>query len=102
MLVAGDNRVNEEIEYLLQSVGQSGCIFVRNGSEHSSENAESHLRLKYRKGKKYAKSAEQFINRLATKSSWTGNVYYLSCEGEERRSVGEWLTERLAAYKQSD
>jgi len=98
-LAAGDKIENEEIEYLLESVGQSGCIFVRNGSEHSPEDAESHLRLKYRNGKKWVKSAEQFIARLASKSSWTGRIYYLRCDGEDRQPVGEWLTNKLFSYR---
>ncbi|PCJ35059.1 MAG: hypothetical protein COA75_11790 [Cellvibrionales bacterium] len=94
-----DDVASVEIEYLLESVGHSGCVFIRNGSEHSSEDAESHLRLKYRNGKKWAKSAELFIKRLATKSSWTKKAYYLRCEGESRQPVAQWLKARLANYR---
>jgi len=98
-LVASDKVKNEEIEYLLRSVGQSDCVFLRNGSEHSAEDAESHLRLKYRNGKKWAKSAGQFIERLATKSSWTRKIYYLRCNGGDRQPTGEWLTGQLAEHR---
>jgi len=98
-LAVSDEVANVEIEYLLDSVGQSGCVFIRNGSEYASEDAESHLRLKYRKGKKWVKSAELFIERLATKSSWTNKAYYLRCDGESRQPLAQWLTAQLASYR---
>jgi len=100
-LLAKDGEKNPEIEYLLQKVGESGCIFIRNGKEHSSEDAESHLRLKYRRGRKYADTAEQFIERLASKSSWSGDIYYIRCDDSDQQPSGDWLSDRLAEYKQS-
>ena len=43
-----------------------------------------HLELKYSRGKRYADSAEAFIDRLARKrkSSWSGEPYQLICDGE--------------------
>jgi len=84
-----------EIKALLQTVGSSGCVFIRNGSEHSATEAENHLRLKYRNGKRYATSAEKFIEQLASKSSWTGSVYQIRCPGVGTVPSGQWLTERL-------
>ena len=43
-----------------------------------------HLELKYSRGKRYADSAEAFIDRLARKSSWSGEPYQLICDGETR------------------
>ena len=37
---------NEEIEYLLDQIGSSGCEFVRNGEVHDSESAAAHLAMK--------------------------------------------------------
>jgi hypothetical protein len=96
-LLAGDTEA--EIEYLITAIGESGCTFVRNGSRHDSENAESHLRMKYRRGKRYATSAELFIDRLASKSSMSGKLYTIECPGSDAVPSGEWLTARLQEYR---
>ena len=87
-----------EIEYLLAALGQSECTFIRNGKEHSAVDAESHLRMKYERGRKHVDSAEQFIDRLASESSWSGKPYYIQCPGEDRQKTGAWLSQRLAQY----
>ena len=88
-----------EIEHLITSVGESGCTFVRNGSRHDAENAESHLRMKYRRGKRYATTAELFIERLASKSSMSGRLYTIECPDSEAVPSGEWLTARLQEFR---
>ena len=40
---------DEEIDYLLNSIGKSGCKFVRNGKSHSARKAREHLRSKKRR-----------------------------------------------------
>ena len=88
----------EEIAQLLDFVAHSGCEFERNGSRHTSADAADHLRLKYARGKRYVASAEQFIDRLATQSSWTGKPYRVRCAGVER-PAGEWLHEALQGQR---
>jgi hypothetical protein len=86
--------VELEVNALINDVAVSGCDFQRNGSIHDSADAADHLRLKYSRGKRYVDSAEQFIDRLASESSWTGKPYTVICEGNEQPS-GEWLHRRL-------
>ena len=90
----------EEVEYLINQVAESGCTYTRNGSEHPSTDAADHLRLKYRRGKKYVNSAEQFIDRLATESSWSGKPYTMTCEGTVSSSAA-WLHQALREHRQS-
>ena len=87
-----------EVQYLLTYVEESGCTFVRNGSEHDSAGAADHLRLKYNRGGKYVNSAAQFIDRLATESSWTGQAYTVTCDGVTEPS-GKWLHSALEAHR---
>jgi hypothetical protein len=94
---AGDAEV--EIEYLITAVGESGCTFVRNGSRHDAADAASHMRLKYRRGKRYAPTAELFIERLASKSSMSGKPYTIDCPGSEAVPSGDWLMARLQEYR---
>ena len=95
-----DTTADEEIRALIQSVAESGCEFNRNGSLHSAEAAAEHLELKYSRGKRYANSAEAFIDRLASKSSWSGKPYQMVCDGEVH-PAGNWLTSTLTRLRSS-
>ena len=93
-----DTHADAEIQALIQAVAESECEFNRNGSLHSAETAAAHLELKYSRGKRYADSAEAFIERLASKSSWSGEPYQMICDGETQ-PASEWLTVRLEALR---
>ena len=97
---AGNAEVDTEIEYLLEYVAGSGCVFIRNGDDHDAADAADHLRLKYDRGRRYADTAEQFIDRLASESSWTGKPYSVTC-GDTTEPSGDWLHRALAEYRQS-
>lgn len=89
----------DEINALIDAVAASSCEFMRNGKSHSAQDAAEHLRMKYRRGKKYAGSAEQFITRLASKSSLSGRPYQMHCGGDARQPTALWLQRRLAALR---
>lgn len=90
-----------EIDYLLSSLGSSDCTFIRNGKRYSAHDAEAHLRMKYRRGKRYASTGEKFIERLASESSVSNEPYYMECDSEERVPSGDWLMQRLNEYRAS-
>ena len=96
--VHADADADTEIRALIQAVAESECEFNRNGSVYSAETAAEHLELKYSRGKRYADSAEAFIERLASKSSWSGKPYQMICDGETQ-PAGDWLTMRLEALR---
>jgi hypothetical protein len=96
--VFGDDTSAAEIAYLLEFVAESGCTFIRNGSEHDPAEAADHLRLKYSRGARYVSSAEQFIDRIASKSSWSGQPYTVNCDGSTEPS-GRWLHRALDDYR---
>lgn len=91
--------VPAEIDYLLRSIGSSDCAFIRNGERYDSRSAEDHLRMKYRRGKRYAPTSEKFIERLASKSFLSEKLYYIECEGAEKMPSGDWLIIRLVEYR---
>lgn len=97
--MTGEDQADAEIQYLLGFVAASGCTFVRNGDAHDSADAADHLRLKYDRGRRYADTAEHFIDRLASASSWSGKLYTVTC-GEITEPSGEWLHRALAEYRQ--
>jgi len=95
---APESVAETEIQYLLRFVADSNCDFIRNGTSHESAEAADHLRLKYSRGRKYAGTAEQFIDRLASESSWTGKPYTINCGGRTE-PVRDWLRRALADYR---
>lgn len=85
------------VDNLLVAVGkQEQLLFIRNGSEHNATEAESHLRLKLGKTKKRLKTAEQFINNVASKSSITGTPYQVKLPGQAPVDAQVYLTQLLA------
>jgi hypothetical protein len=98
---ADEEVAKTEIEHLLRFVGSSNCQFIRNGEEHAPADAESHLRLKYRNGRRYATTAANFIDRLASESSWTGRKYEVRCGEQAPRPSRDWLHAELARYRAS-
>ena len=88
-----------EIDFLISAIGDSGCDFIRNGKRHSARDAEDHIRMKYRRGRRYAPTADLFIERLASRSSMSKKPYWIDCAGEERVESGAWLRARLDEYR---
>ena len=97
--VAEDSRMDSEIDFLLDSVVTSDCVFIRNGKKHDAMAARKHLQLKRKRGKRYFSSAEEFIERLASKSSWSGDAYLIQCGSEPQKSANDWFTALLLKYR---
>lgn len=92
-----------EVNYLLGFVDRSGCKFYRNGSWYDSHRAQSHLRQKYDylAAHDRIKSAEDFIELAASKSSMSGEDYQIRCEAGPALPSGSWLRTALADYRAS-
>lgn len=102
MSVAAGSDSDPEIEYLLTSIGNSECTFTRNGTDYSAAKAESHLRMKYNKTRRYIDNADEFIDKLASESSWTGIGYSITCPESGKQSSRDWLNQRLAEFRSPD
>lgn len=99
-IVAADaTDTTAEIEYLLSTLGSSECTFVRNGKRHEAEEAEEHLRMKHRRGKRYVTTTETFIERLASRSSMSKKPYYVECPEDVPVPSGDWLMQRLNEFR---
>jgi len=67
-----------KIQYLIASVDAlEGGKFIRNGREYDARAASSHLRLKLRAAGDKVKTAEDFIEFCASRSSITGEPYFI-------------------------
>jgi len=94
-------QVQLDVEFLLTSIGSSGCAFYRNGSWSDAPDAEAHLRSKYRSlsAMDGIDTTEQFIERAATRSSLSGQDYAVRCGGGPVVSSRQWLLDRLARHR---
>jgi Family of unknown function (DUF5329) len=90
-----------EIEYLLSAVASSDCRFYRNGTWYDAKSAAAHLRGKYDTlaARGLIGETADFIDRAATKSSFSGKDYAIKCEGIAEMSSRQWLTNLLVAYR---
>jgi hypothetical protein len=90
-----------EIDSLLTRLAASDCQFKRNGTWHAAGEARAHLqrKLDYLVDKGAVASAEQFIERGATKSSVSGQAYLVKCGGNPAVPSGQWLRSELQALR---
>jgi hypothetical protein len=93
--------VQTEINFLLDAVQSSGCEFYRNGSWYNAHKAQAHLRDKYQylASKNQVNSTEQFIERAATQSSFSGQAYQIRCPGSPAVPSAQWLGDKLAKFR---
>lgn len=73
------------IEYLLERIRLSPYNFIRNGSRHNGTRAWLHLKWKHFRIRKQVKTAEDFIQKVASGSKASGNPYMI--EFEDRKQV---------------
>lgn len=90
-----------EINFLLAALGNSGCEYFRNGAWYSARQAQAHLDGKYQwlVARDRVRTAEDFIELAATRSSVSGRAYAVRCAGEEPVSSNSWLAGQLRRYR---
>jgi uncharacterized protein DUF5329 len=90
-----------EINHLLGSIENSTCEFFRNGTWYDGKKAAAHLRDKYAllAAENRVRTAEDFIEEAATKSSASGQPYQIRCSGGKAVPTNPWLRDMLARYR---
>lgn len=90
-----------EVTALLGRLQASSCEFNRNGDWHAAAEARAHLerKLAYLEDKNLVKTAEEFIDRGASKSSMSGKPYLVRCAGAAPVESRVWLTRELTALR---
>ena len=98
-----ENNVEKEILHLLDYLKKSNCEFNRNGTWYSPQEAVKHVERKYhwlvKRG--LVNSAEQFIERAASRSSMSGESYLVKCGDAKPTNSSEWFTEELKRFRES-
>ena len=92
-----------EIQGLMDALSASYCEFQRNGTWHGRDEARKHLQRKYDYLLKrdLADTAEQFIERAASKSSISGRAYQVRCPGQPAQPAATWFKAKLDALRGS-
>jgi hypothetical protein len=93
--------VQIEVNFLLGYIEGSECEFYRNGIWHDPKAARRHLNDKYLylKARGLIGSAEDFIEKAATKSSLSGEPYQVRCNGGAAVATREWLLDELVRFR---
>jgi len=95
--------VHHEVLGLLDRLVDSGCVFYRNGSWYEGAQAASHLKRKfdYIAKRRTLRSAEQFIELGASRSSFSGRAYQVRCGSSKPEASAQWLLGQLMQWRQA-
>src|SRR5260221_4541686 len=91
---------SKEIEFLVHEVEQlKGAKFWRNGTSYSPKQAADHLRMKWQKAGKAIKTAKDFIEKVASKSSMSGKPYEIEFENGTKVETRSFLFKKLGEWR---
>lgn len=93
-----DAKAQAEIDRLLAFVAASPCRFVRSGTEYAGRAARDHLARKLDSVRARISSADEFVDRIASSSSLSGEAYLVRC-GSRELAARAWLSDELARQR---
>ncbi|MBP1773431.1 MAG: hypothetical protein H6P99_2594 [Holophagaceae bacterium] len=86
----------QKIETLIQAVANlQGAVFLRNGTEHTPQQAADHLRLKWKNAGGRVKTAPDFIRHCASGSSMSGRPYEILLKDGRTVLARDWFWTEL-------
>ena len=93
-----------EINQLLNKVETSEIQFERNGQKHSGQEARQHLEKKFNWAKRWKLRSqpirtEDFIKKIASRSSTSGEEYYVILKDGSKIKTEEWLNSEWEKIK---
>lgn len=90
----------QKIDALIGAVEKlKDAKFVRNGKEYDGKAAADHMRRKRKSAGDKVKTAREFIDRLASKSSTSGEPYKIKFKDGKEVTSAEFLTKELDALE---
>lgn len=87
---AGSGDESKRIESFIQTIEASDVQFIRNGQHYSGREAAAHLRKKWEHQKEAITTLDDFIRRIATKSSVSGEPYRVELTDGTTIDAQEW------------
>lgn len=101
MMFGRDAREQKRIDYLFTSlVSLKGAVFIRNGSEYDANAARDHLKKKLDYAGERVKTAEQFIEYCASKSSMSHKSYQIRMSDGTVTDTASFFTAKLKEFDQ--
>ena len=97
---AAESVTDAEIQYLLNYVRTAELVFIRNGKQHTPEEAYRHMLRKYGHFKKKIDSAESFIEYSATKSTMSGKKYVIRLPDGNEEFAQDYLLDELSRFRE--
>ncbi|NOT02806.1 MAG: DUF5329 family protein [Phycisphaerales bacterium] len=91
----------DKIDLLIERIGElSGATFIRNGAPHDAKAAAEHLRRKWEAAGDHVQTARDFIGKIATRSSTSGEPYTISFNDGRQISSAAFLHDELRKIEQ--
>jgi hypothetical protein len=94
-----------KVNYLLQEISKVEGVFIRNGTAYPPNKAVEHLRMKMKNAlnswftpKKDKWTVKMFIDKIASKSSMSGDPYQIRLKNGKTTNAGVWLHRKLKLY----
>jgi hypothetical protein len=88
------------IDTLIQRVSQMKTVtFMRNGKEHDADDAAKHMQAKFDHFKDEIATAEDFIDRCASRSEMTGKAYQVKMPNGSLKDAKEFLNAELRTLR---
>jgi hypothetical protein len=88
------------IDTLIQRVSQMKTVtFMRNGKAHDADDAAKHMRAKFDHFKDEIATAEDFIDRCASRSEMTGKAYQVKMPNGSMKDASEFLNAELRTLR---
>ncbi len=92
---------DKKVERLIQFIAKmDGATFIRNGSEHTCREAAEHLESKWEKHRESIKTAQGFVEELASRSGLSGKDYLIRFADGTTKTTNEVLTTELNQLEQ--
>jgi hypothetical protein len=86
----------EKIEYLINQLeSMKDATFIRNDKEYDARTAALFLRRKWQINKDKVRTSEDFIERIASRSSTTGKSYRIKLKDGREIECGDYLSKML-------
>ena len=93
-IAANQQTEQEKIEAALVRIEKSDLTFIRNGSEHTGKEASDHMRSKLKQAGDSVKTFDDFVTKVATKSSLSGKPYLVKLKDGKTQELAGWLREK--------
>ncbi len=94
------NIESKKIEFLLHEVENlKGAKVWRNGTVYSPKQAADHLRMKWGKAGSAIKTAKDFIEKIASRSSMSGKAYEIEFDNGTRVETRVFFFKKLGEWK---